>query len=84
MDDPTRWCENDTGNGTRLPGLPIPSGSPFFFNNGPPSGYFVVLEFSSLLAASITPDRCPLSHALLISDSGSLSILRKIKNEAFA
>jgi hypothetical protein len=31
MDDPTRWCENDTGNETRLPGLPIPSGSPSFF-----------------------------------------------------
>ena len=28
MDDPTRRCENDTGNETRLPGLPVPSGSP--------------------------------------------------------
>jgi hypothetical protein len=31
MDDPTRRCENDTGNETRLPGLPIPSGGPTFF-----------------------------------------------------
>jgi hypothetical protein len=31
MDDPTRQCENDTGNETRLKGLPIPSGSPTFF-----------------------------------------------------
>jgi hypothetical protein len=30
MDDPTRRCENDTGNETRLPGLPVPSGSPTF------------------------------------------------------
>jgi hypothetical protein len=30
MDDPTRRCENDTGNETRPLGLPIPSGSPFF------------------------------------------------------
>jgi hypothetical protein len=30
MDDPTRRCENDTGNGTRLPGFPIPSGNPIF------------------------------------------------------
>jgi len=29
MDDPTRRCENDTGNETRLSGLPIPSGGPF-------------------------------------------------------
>ena len=25
MDDPTRWCENDASNGTRLPGPPVPS-----------------------------------------------------------
>jgi hypothetical protein len=31
MDDPTRRCENDTGIETRLPGLPVPSGSPSFF-----------------------------------------------------
>jgi len=31
MDDPTRRCENDTGNGTRLLGPPIPSGGPIFF-----------------------------------------------------
>ena len=31
MDDPTRQCENDTGHETRLPGLPVPSGSPSFF-----------------------------------------------------
>ncbi len=30
MDDPTRRCENDTGNETRLPGPPIPSVGPFF------------------------------------------------------
>ena len=30
MDDPTRRCENDTGNETRLPGPPIPSGGPRF------------------------------------------------------
>ena len=28
MDDPTRWRENDASNGTRLQGLPVPSGSP--------------------------------------------------------
>jgi hypothetical protein len=32
MDDPTRWCENDTGNETRPPGLPVPSGSPLFLS----------------------------------------------------
>jgi hypothetical protein len=32
MDDPTRRCENDTGNETRLSGLPIPSGGPFDFS----------------------------------------------------
>ena len=31
MDDPTRWCENDASIETRLPGLPVPSGSPSFF-----------------------------------------------------
>jgi hypothetical protein len=31
MDDPTRRFENDTGNETRLPGLPNPSGGPSFF-----------------------------------------------------
>ena len=31
MDDPTRRCENDTGNETRLLGPPIPSGGPSFF-----------------------------------------------------
>jgi hypothetical protein len=31
MDDPTRWCENDASNGTRLQGLPVPSGSPTIF-----------------------------------------------------
>ena len=28
MDDPTRWCENDASNGTRLPG---PKRGPHFF-----------------------------------------------------
>jgi hypothetical protein len=32
MDDPTRRCENDAGNETRLSGLPIPSGGPFLFS----------------------------------------------------
>ena len=32
MDDPTLRCENDTGNETRLPGLPNPSGGPKFFD----------------------------------------------------
>lgn len=32
MDDPTRRCENDTGNETRLSGPPIPSGGPFSFS----------------------------------------------------
>ena len=31
MDDPTRRCENDTGNETRLQGLLFPSKSPNFF-----------------------------------------------------
>jgi hypothetical protein len=31
LDDPTRRCENDTGNETRLSGLPIPSGGPELF-----------------------------------------------------
>jgi len=31
MDDPTRRCENDTGNETHSPGPPIPSGGPIFF-----------------------------------------------------
>ena len=33
MDDPTRWCENDASNGTRLPGLPVPSGGPTFLSH---------------------------------------------------
>ena len=32
MDDPTRRCENDTGNETRLPRPPIPSGGLIFFS----------------------------------------------------
>ncbi len=31
MDDPTRRCENDTGNGTRLLGAPGPKREPHFF-----------------------------------------------------
>jgi len=31
MDDPTRWCENDASNGTRLPGLSVPKRGPHFF-----------------------------------------------------
>jgi hypothetical protein len=31
MDDPTRRCENDAGNETRLLGPPIPSGGPFSY-----------------------------------------------------
>ena len=31
MDDPTRWCENDASNGTRLPGPPSQAGAPLFF-----------------------------------------------------
>jgi len=31
MDDPTRWCENDTDNGTRLLGAPGPKRGPHFF-----------------------------------------------------
>ena len=31
MDDPTRRCENDTGNGTRLLGVPGPKREPHFF-----------------------------------------------------
>ena len=30
MDDPTRRCENDTGNESHSPGPPIPSGGLFF------------------------------------------------------
>ncbi len=30
MDDPTRWCENDASNGTRLPGRTIHSRLNFF------------------------------------------------------
>ncbi len=32
MDDPTRRCENDTGNETRLSGPSFPSGGPFFLS----------------------------------------------------
>jgi hypothetical protein len=31
MDDPTRRCENDTDNGTRLLGAPGPKRGPHFF-----------------------------------------------------
>jgi hypothetical protein len=46
MDDPTRWCENDTGIETRLPGLRIPSRSPSFLS---------ILYF--LAAGGVTPFR---------------------------
>jgi hypothetical protein len=36
MDDPTRWCENDASNGTRLPGLSVPSEGPTFFSPNHP------------------------------------------------
>ena len=39
MDDPTRWCENDTSNGTHSSGPPIPSGGPIFLE-----AYFVTPE----------------------------------------
>ena len=35
MDEPARWCENDASNGTRLPGLPVPSGGPTFLSRRP-------------------------------------------------
>jgi hypothetical protein len=31
MDDPTRWCENDTGNETRPSGPRIPNRGPFSY-----------------------------------------------------
>jgi hypothetical protein len=34
MDDPTRRCENDTDNGTRLSGLLFPSKGPIFLFGG--------------------------------------------------
>ena len=34
MDDPTRRCENDAGNETRLSGPQIPSWGPFYFVDG--------------------------------------------------
>jgi len=34
MDDPTRRCENDTDNGTRLLGAPGPKREPHFFCAG--------------------------------------------------
>jgi len=37
MDDPTRWCENDTGNETRSLGPRIPSRGPYFLHDLPPS-----------------------------------------------
>src|SRR5579859_3187962 len=37
MDDPTRRCENDTGNETHSPGLPIPSGGPIFVSTAYPN-----------------------------------------------
>ena len=40
MDDPTRRCENDTGNETHSSGPPIPSGGPIFF-----SGRFRTKQF---------------------------------------
>jgi hypothetical protein len=33
MDDRTRWCENDASNGTRPPGLLVPSRGPAFFSS---------------------------------------------------
>ena len=51
MDDPTRWCENDTRNGTRLPGSPVPSGGPFFWTNRSIRKWRDVLPF---MAATIT------------------------------
>jgi hypothetical protein len=35
MDDPTRRCENDTDNGTRLLGVPGPKREPHFFGGCP-------------------------------------------------
>ena len=31
MDDPTRWCENDTNNGNALLGAFVPKQGPHFF-----------------------------------------------------
>jgi hypothetical protein len=45
MDDPTRRCENDAGNETRLSGPPIPSGGPFFLSV---SLYLCLRAFRSL------------------------------------
>jgi hypothetical protein len=36
MDDPTRWCENDASNGTRLPWAPDPKRGPLFFGGPVP------------------------------------------------
>jgi hypothetical protein len=74
MDDPTRRCENDTGNETRLSGPPIPSGGPFSFNGV----HFPALHHSSLPSTctsitlpSIKPNvsrkfLCPISSRWLL------------------
>ena len=43
MDDPTRRCENDTDNGTRLSGPLFPSKGPIFLPVGQP--FLTVLFF---------------------------------------
>ena len=48
MDDPTRRCENDTGNETRLSGLPIPSGSPAFLVASPYTSALRAIYFLNL------------------------------------
>jgi hypothetical protein len=44
MDDPTRRCENDTDNGTRLLGAPGPKRGPQFFS-GPAGLELSYLDF---------------------------------------
>jgi hypothetical protein len=53
MDDPTRRCENDTDNGTRLLGAPGPKREPQFFE-------LIVRTLQPRTATKINPQRCHL------------------------
>jgi hypothetical protein len=70
MDDPTRWCENDASNGTRLPWAPDPKRGPLFFWRGP--------EFHRLVAV-----RCALQFIRRYEDRGTVPTIPGIVDLGF-
>jgi hypothetical protein len=72
MDDPTRRCENDTGNETHSPGLPIPSGGPIFVSKDYPCDPLRTLAILHTRAVAHKKDRSTCHAIHLVPDIADL------------